>query len=122
MRKSNCFTNCYWCTRNDKQKFENIVQENWIRLHTILLQKAFLWVTARILRTRDTSGHRSWLEPSLQTTLTTYCANTREHNNNNNNNNNRLYRFLHICLICMFPYFRMKGPKKFYIRVLVVKI
>ena len=33
--KSNCRTNCHWCTRNVQQKIENIVEENWTRLHVI---------------------------------------------------------------------------------------
>ena len=27
--------NCHWCTRDVQQKFENIVEENWTRLHGI---------------------------------------------------------------------------------------
>ena len=26
---------CHWCTRDVQQKFENIVEENWTRLHGI---------------------------------------------------------------------------------------
>ena len=52
--KSNCCTNCHWCTRDVQQKFETLLKKIGLDC-TVLLQKASLLESARILkRTLDT--------------------------------------------------------------------
>ena len=91
-KKYYCRTNCHWCTRGVQQQFENIVEENWTRLH-VMTTKSLLVGNGKNLEknTLTPKAIGRGLMPSLQTTLTTYRVNERNNkkkNNNNNNNNN----------------------------------